>query len=487
MIVETALVAALVWAALIKPLLDQLPFLDSIDGEDSLRGAIMLCRPHTVKGTILASTAGYALLCIYHSSSAHWTLARVLLSGVFANVFIVGVNQLVDVEIDRVNKKNLPLATGEITWATANRIVGSSLVAAVTLGFAESSLWGSAISAMCLIGVFYSVPPFRLKRFAVPAALCIVSARALLGPITGVFVYTEAMGGIIDDFVWFHMKIFTFVLIIFTTVIALMKDVPDMEGDVREGVRSLSVVVGAAYVSRLCLWLLSGAHIAVIACLHSQSLFSAMTHACALLWLHTRWIDGESKHVAIHNYFGVVWPLFYFEFLAYLLPIAVAHLGLPVDNKLLALALGMEAGYLAVFPAGRVAVGGGVVEKVHENAGLDISSLFQNLRLKGKSPAVTLKATGPIEQSTAEISVALNMHARLARFSGKAYRDAKKLVILCGDWLLARAVIALCETQSHDAIQEMGKAIASATAGPEEEITNTVLQHGRTATQHMHR
>ncbi len=42
-------------------------------------------------------------------------LTQALVSALLMNVCIVGLNQLYDVEIDRVNKPYLPLASGEMT------------------------------------------------------------------------------------------------------------------------------------------------------------------------------------------------------------------------------------------------------------------------------------------------------------------------------------------------------------------------------------
>ena len=173
-----------------------------------------------------------------------------------------------------------------------------------------------------------------------------------------------------------------------------------------------------------------------------------------------------------------------FEFFAYLLPVAVQHLGLVVDVRALALLLGGEIGYLLFFPVASGRGSKNIGEEIRKNSGLDINSLHRNLRLKGASPAGLTEDIDAVAQSGVEMSVALNMHAKLTRLTGKTYRDAKKLAILCGDWLLARAVIALCETKSHDAIHEMGKAIASATTVSEHEITNTVMQHAHKAKKH---
>lgn len=49
------------------------------------------------------------------TSAAVIGLMQALIPALLMNVAIVGINQLYDVEIDRVNKPYLPLASGELT------------------------------------------------------------------------------------------------------------------------------------------------------------------------------------------------------------------------------------------------------------------------------------------------------------------------------------------------------------------------------------
>ncbi len=53
-------------------------------------------------------------------------LLQALVPALLMNVCIVGLNQLYDVEIDRVNKPYLPLASGELSEAQGRRIVGAT-------------------------------------------------------------------------------------------------------------------------------------------------------------------------------------------------------------------------------------------------------------------------------------------------------------------------------------------------------------------------
>ncbi len=77
-------------------------------------------RPHTIIGTAL-SVAG--LWAISENARGVGDLAATLLVGLMVNVAIVGVNQITDVEIDRINKPFLPIAAGELSPAGARAIV----------------------------------------------------------------------------------------------------------------------------------------------------------------------------------------------------------------------------------------------------------------------------------------------------------------------------------------------------------------------------
>jgi len=484
------------WRLITRPLLDRLPFRDVIGSSDSISAVLAFSRPHTIKGTLLASISGYILLSVYNNNThALESLARIVGSGLLANIFIVGINQLVDVEIDRINGKKLPIATGELSWELARDIVGFSLIGGVTLAFSESNFWGYIVSSMCVIGFAYSVPPIRLKRFAIPAAICIVLARGVLGTVGGALAYADAMGKPLDDFSMNHLKNFTIIMIVFTTVIALMKDVPDVEGDVKENVNSLSIVLGPQRVSDICFGLITGVQcwVAWVAISSSDSVLG-FTHLVGLVWLWGRSISAPAKgseysqirRIAMHNYLHVIWPLFYYEFFAYLVPIGLHVFQISIPNYSLSLVLGVELGYVwLVEPRlGLDTVAQVVVERISAKSGLDIASLHSNLRLKGTNPAVhgCIDESSLINEAAIEVSIALSMHSRITRLTGKAYSNAKKLGILCGDWLLAKAVVALCETKSQKAIHEMGKSIATATSvNTEEEIVDIIMAHANIA------
>eukprot|EP00967_Tisochrysis_lutea_P107831 scaffold166696_cov31-Tisochrysis_lutea.AAC.1 len=89
-------------------------------------------RPHTIRGTLLACATGVgkALIESPEQLALLPTLLPRAMLGVLAlvlgNLFIVGINQIYDVEIDLVNKPFLPIAAGVMSPAFAWAVVCAS-------------------------------------------------------------------------------------------------------------------------------------------------------------------------------------------------------------------------------------------------------------------------------------------------------------------------------------------------------------------------
>ena len=87
-------------------------------------------RPHTIVGTTLSVGAlGIMALVLPGPERLSESLPALMLAMVVAlipslcaNVYIVGLNQLTDIAIDRINKPQLPLASGAFSVATGRWI-----------------------------------------------------------------------------------------------------------------------------------------------------------------------------------------------------------------------------------------------------------------------------------------------------------------------------------------------------------------------------
>lgn len=292
----------------------------------SLDAFYRFSRPHTVIGTAL-SIVSVSLLAVESLSDISplflTGLLEAVVAALFMNIYIVGLNQLFDIEIDKVNKPTLPLASGEYSPATGVAIVSIFAAMSFGLGWVVGSqpLFG-ALFISFVLGTAYSInlPYFRWKRFAVVAALCILAVRAVIVQLA-FFLH-------IQTFVFRRPAVFsrplmfaTAFMTFFSVVIALFKDIPDIEGDRIFGIRSFSVRLGQKKVFWICVGLLEMAYSVAIlmgatsSCLWSKSVTIA-GHAilAAILWNCARSVDLTSK-AAITSFYMFIWKLFYAEYL----------------------------------------------------------------------------------------------------------------------------------------------------------------------------
>jgi homogentisate phytyltransferase / homogentisate geranylgeranyltransferase len=288
-------------------------------------------RPHTIIGTSL-SVLGLSLMAWAlqegQGSYPPFLILLTLLTCLCGNIYIVGLNQLEDVEIDRVNKPHLPLASGEFTRSMGRSLVIFTGLLALTLSaflgkFLVFTVWSSL-----LIGTAYSLPPIRLKRFPVWASLCIFSVRGAIVNL-GLFLHFRAHLGAADKqqilgmgvpeipaIVW----VLTAFVLVFTFAIAIFKDIPDSEGDRRYHISTFTLSLGAPAVFNLARWVMTlcflGAMVAATRLTDANPVFLLATHAVALItmWVVSWQVDLHDKE-AIAQFYQFIWKLFFLEYL----------------------------------------------------------------------------------------------------------------------------------------------------------------------------
>nr|CAD1831902.1 unnamed protein product [Ananas comosus var. bracteatus] len=230
-------------------------------------------RPHTVIGTIIGITTVSVLPVetisdisptFFWDSSRYCSMRHdnALVPAIFMNIYVVGLNQLFDVEIDKVNKPTLPLASGEFSMSTGIVLVAASCIMSFAMGVKSGSppvLFALLISF--LLGSAYSVdlPLLRWKRHAFLAASCILCVRAILVQLAffmHIQRYVLGRSIVLKKSVIFATAFMCF----FSAVIALFKDIPDVDGDRDYGIESFSVRLGQEKVFWLCVKLLLTAY-----------------------------------------------------------------------------------------------------------------------------------------------------------------------------------------------------------------------------------
>jgi len=280
-------------------------------------------RPHTVVGTAVSIVGLYVIAADALPGLApgeglgdlFWTLV----AGVAVNVFIVGLNQLEDVEIDRVNKPWLPLAAGEMTREQGRAVVAAAGVLPVVLALTEGAVETVAVLSALAVGWAYSAPPLRLKRYPVLAAFSISGVRAVVVNL-GVYAhFAESLG---DGSTAIAAPVWALTLFVlpFSFAIAVLKDVPDAEGDRRFRIMTFTVRLGARPVLRLGLAALAVAYLgmAVLGPLLVETadpavLAASHLAALGLLWHWSRSLDPADP-AAFTRFYMRVWRLFFLEY-----------------------------------------------------------------------------------------------------------------------------------------------------------------------------
>jgi len=315
-------------------------------------------RPHTLYGTAISIVSVSFMALPWPLGLTSQALAAIavafvqaIVPALLANISIVGWNQVSDVEIDRINKPFLPLPSERMSVERGTLVVVVCGLAATVLAALSQSLpLFITVTASIALGVAYStdLPFLRWKRSPVLAAGCILTVRAVLVQF-GFFWHmnnslmqqglptalTQMISSpalplsfqMADVILPSSLVLASSVMCLMSIVIALGKDIPDVEGDKRGGIRSLSVQLGQGRVLGFCVALMCLVYAGAIAfgTLCTSNMFSmAVTtvgHAslCAIMLKQAQKVDVNEKST-ITAFYMFVWKLFYAEYL--LLPFA---------------------------------------------------------------------------------------------------------------------------------------------------------------------
>ncbi|MFM6277108.1 MAG: homogentisate phytyltransferase, partial [Dolichospermum sp.] len=216
-------------------------------------------RPHTIMGTSLSVLGLYLItLGVTSTNFSSLHIGQILatwIACISGNIYIVGLNQLEDIDIDKINKPDLPLAAGEFTKGQGQLIVIITGIVALAVAWLTGPLLMAMVTISLAIGTAYSLPPIRLKQFPFWAALCIFSVRGTIVNL-GLFLHFSSVlqrSQGIPSAVW----ALTVFILVFTFAIAIFKDIPDMEGDRVYNITTFTLQLGQQKVFNLALWVLT--------------------------------------------------------------------------------------------------------------------------------------------------------------------------------------------------------------------------------------
>ena len=239
-------------------------------------------RPFTLVAPALGFASG-AATAVGAAPREPWSLDLVLypviglVMAAVLNAASNALNQIYDLEIDRINKPRRPLPSGRLAlrdawvFTLATYVVALVLAWFVAPGRRHECFWIVVVATV--ITVLYSAPPFRTKRLGIWANVTIAIPRGVLLKVAG----WSAVKTIIGSEPWFIGAIFGLFLLGASTT----KDFADMEGDARGGCRTLPIMYGV----RRAAWLISPSFVVPFIMIAIGTDLGILTGRPALLYL----------------------------------------------------------------------------------------------------------------------------------------------------------------------------------------------------------
>jgi homogentisate phytyltransferase/homogentisate geranylgeranyltransferase len=279
-------------------------------------------RPHTIIGSALSVSAIYFIV-VGHSGAmpAHlgvWLPS--LIAALACNVFITGLNQWSDVEVDRINKPWLPIAAGLLSKREAMIIVQVCLLVALVVAALLSWTFFLLITLISFLGWAYSMPPIRFKRHHFGAALAITVVRGVLVNLGFYAHYQQQLVGeaSLDPIIW-PLTVF---VALFSIGIAWFKDIPDTKGDAEYRFGTLAVRMGrpAAFhagIAVVALGYLAVLVSALLGWLPAKGFFLLAFGLPLLLflsWAARLDVDNDKQ---VKRFYLFFWGLFFLSYVLY--------------------------------------------------------------------------------------------------------------------------------------------------------------------------
>ena len=299
-------------------------------------------RPHTIVGSFISISILF-FLSIHNllpiNQNNYITYIYTLLSALFCNLYITGLNQIHDLEIDRINKPQLPLVTGALTVFQAKQIILFSLLMALFLSFIQSAFYGSLISVICFLGWAYSAPPIRFKRHHFWAASAIAIVRGplvnigiglhLIDKTQGYYTHLNFWENLLLKSVphWNWLIPISIFVTAFSLGIAWFKDLPDTEGDQQHQIKTLAVAAGKKRAFYSGFILVSLAYVFLLAYVGSAFLkpFASLQpfmYLTALFFAVFLWMGFRiqlNDKLSLKRFYKVYWVLFFGGYLSFVL------------------------------------------------------------------------------------------------------------------------------------------------------------------------
>ncbi len=211
-----------------------------------LKTLVDLCRPFTMLAPAVGVYAGAMMAAGGKLPSAMCIVAAI--AGGLLNAASNALNQVTDLDIDRVNKPDRPIPSGRMSVGTASAIAALLyIVCLLAAYFAIGPAFFLVIVIGAALSLAYSMPPVRTKNnpwlanptMAIPRGILLI----LAGYVAQLELTTQpaSFGEIFTHPAPWAAGVIMF---LFLVGAASTKDFADIEGDAAHGARTIPVVLG---------------------------------------------------------------------------------------------------------------------------------------------------------------------------------------------------------------------------------------------------
>ncbi len=272
-------------------------------------------RPHTIIGSAISISTLF-LIASEGNSTFNWPLLILsLIVGITCNIFIVGINQVADVNIDKINKPYLPIPAGVLTEKKARQIVWWCLGISLAVGLYISPYLFIIVALSTGIGWAYSMPPLYLKKHHLTSAIAISTVRGVLLNAGGFLLFNKLLNGRTD--MPKEVQILTLFVIAFSVVISWFKDLSDIEGDKKYNIKTLAIQFSAKHVLILGNILVGLAYIFTIYTSSANRVLYYGHFILMGLFILNAFTIKLSLQDSVRKYYKRFWWFFFAEYLLY--------------------------------------------------------------------------------------------------------------------------------------------------------------------------
>ncbi len=252
-------------------------------------------------GIIVAYVAGNKTSLIQLDSAYGYKFFFLFVSIVAAAIFSIIINNLEDIEIDKVSNPDRPTITGKIPLVVYRNIGIWSFVVSIIYAWAVGFFYLFFMTLVISNYYIYSASPLRFKRIPFFSKLAI-SLNSLIMVYMGFYLSSDTLN-LPSSVVWY--------VILSITAVANFIDIKDFEGDKLAGVHTLPTLLGLDRSKILIGIFFVISYLSMHFIIDDRALIPIFLIGGVIQFLQINWKNYHEKYVFLVYLFNLYFLMFY--------------------------------------------------------------------------------------------------------------------------------------------------------------------------------